>query len=155
MKVTAIIPPLYIALRPLGNRRFAVVRGFDFEMRLSDHTKLIARVHKNYVTDFRSGGPLVDRFIDQFGETPKIQCCYLMHDLFYTRRANGTHFKTKAFADEVLRESLICAGLPSWKAKMVWAAVKLFGKSAYEDDDEYSIPNATRFMITRCLDYHA
>lgn len=151
MKVTKIIAPNYISLTPLGNRRFAVNRRTEFEMHLSDGTKLIAWVHKNYVTDFRSGGPVVDRFIDQFGETPSIQVCYLMHDLFYTRRLDGTHFKTKEFADLILRESLVCAGLPRWKANTVWAAVRLFGKSAYVDDDEYSVPNASRFSITRCI----
>lgn len=151
MKVTKIIAPGYISLTPLGNRRFKVNRRITIEMVTSDGFKLTAWVHRNYVTDFRSGGPLVDRFIDQFGETPEIQCCYLMHDLFYTRRADKTHFKTREYADEILRESLICAGLPKWKAWLVWSAVRMFGKPAYDNDDEYSIPNMTRFTITRCI----
>ena len=151
MKVLKIITPNRISLTPLGGRRFAINQPTDFKMMLSDGTELVAWVHKNYVTDFRSGGPFVDRFIDQFGETPEIQICYLMHDLFYTRRVDKTHFQTREFADMVLRESLICAGLPEWKAKAVWAAVRLFGRKAYTDDDAYSIPNASRFNMARCI----
>lgn len=147
MVISKILPYNKISLTPLGNRRFRLNKTLEFAMFIDNTYRLKAYMHKGYVTDFRSGGPLVDKFIDQFGETPEIQCCYLMHDLLYTKNILKQHYKSRVWADELLRAALICAGLPKWKANTVWTAVRMFGGEAYSDDDEYSVANATRFTL--------
>lgn len=135
-----------ITLTPVGNRHFRMDKALDFTVYTTDQ-QIDAHIWKGFVTDFRSGGPFVDKFIDQFGETPKIQVSYLLHDLCYTKWLNKRHFKSRDWADDILRACLIYAGMSKVKANLVWGAVRVFGKSAYTDDDQYSLANATKFSL--------
>jgi hypothetical protein len=68
---------------------------------------------------------------------------YVIHDLLY--RTHGTcelggplmRFRsrpepyTRAEADEILRRALIVCGVPGWRARVIWAAVRLGGGSGW------------------------
>lgn len=101
-----------------------------------------------FITNFRSGGVLVDFFLDQIGTT-LVQLAYLLHDACYTPcfMLAGEHPVSKKLADELLKAMLIYAGMSSWKASLVHTSVKLFGKSAYEEDDDLTEENSRLFTF--------
>lgn len=140
-----------IELTPLGNRKFVITHSIDIEVKCEDDKYRYVhmfRIHPDFVTDFRSGGIYVDKFIDQFGESPEIQAAYLVHDLCYTpsEQYGGMHVMSKDEADELLRAMLVKAGISKWKARLVKIAVQLFGKSAYRNDDENTHSNSVKFV---------
>lgn len=49
---------------------------------------------------------------------------------------------TRMECDLVLRELMLAIGAPSWKAEAVYAAVRAFGRAAWERDDSHKL--ATR-----------
>ncbi|MEE0937744.1 MAG: hypothetical protein UIG52_06905 [Bacteroidales bacterium] len=102
-----------------------------------------------FITNFRSGGVLVDFFLDQIGTT-LVQLAYLLHDACYTPcfMLAGEHPVSKKLADELLKAMLIYAGMSSWKASLVHTSVKLFGKSAYDEDDELTEENSKLFTFS-------
>ena len=51
------------------------------------------------------------------------------------------------FADELLRAVLVHAGMGKFKASLVYNSVRLFGKSAYEDDDKLTETNSELFTF--------
>ena len=59
----------------------------------------------------------------------------------------GEHPVSKKLADELLKAMLINAGMSSWKASLVHTSVKLFGKSAYEEDDILTEKNSMLFTF--------
>lgn len=86
-------------------------------------------------------------FISDFCSTPKIPFAYLLyggignkagltHDALYSDwtaiKACNLHTReplviTREWADNVLYAALITCNVPSWKARMMYLAVKLFG----------------------------
>lgn len=137
-------------IEPLGNRHFELCAAARCLANLDDKGMWEFEALPHTIIDFRSGGPIVDLFVDQMGENSDIRYAYLMHDMMYTRECGGnTHTFSRKFADLVLREILISAGMSKLKAYTVWAAVRMFGKSAYENDDEYTDRNVMGFSIRR------
>ena len=130
-----------ISATPLGDRYYRVNRRI-----LINYKNYLWTIGTGFITNFRSG-PHVDRFLDQIG-TDLIQCCYLVHDVNYTPGILGYKF-TRPQADGLLRAMLIDAGMSHGKAYLVWAAVRLFGQSAYTDDDKYTKDNSTKFKIEK------
>lgn len=137
-------------IEPLGNRHFELCAAARCLANLGDKGIWECEALPHTIIDFRSGGPIVDLFVDQMGENSDIRYAYLMHDMMYTRECGrNTHTFSRKFADLVLREILISAGMSKFKAYTVWAAVRMFGKSAYENDDEYTDRNVMGFSIRR------
>lgn len=102
------------------------------------------------VTNFRSGGLFVDPFVDQIGDSVQIQCCWVPHDLNYTPNfyLEGRHPVSRKLADELLKASLVFAGMGKIKANAVYYSVRAFGGSAYEEDDHLTVSNSKLFKFS-------
>ena len=147
MNVIKIATNRVLAVTPLGDRLYRLSEPITISI-ATDEGTLVYSFEAGFVTNFRSGGPLVDRFVDQIGDESKA-ICYLTHDAAYTpcKACSGEHPISKALADKILMESLILAGMSKWKAKIVHTAVKLFGGEAYEEDDELTETNSKLFTF--------
>lgn len=137
-------------IEPVGDRHYELCDVARCLANLGDKGTWEFEARPPAIIDFRSGGPIVDLFVDQMGKNADIRYAYLMHDMMYTRECGrNTHTFSREFADLVLREILISAGMSKFKAYTVWAAVRMFGKSSYEKDDEYTNRNTMCFNIRK------
>ena len=148
MKVYSIVldqPSL--AVTPMGDRYYKLAHDTKISV-FTDIGCLEFGVKQGLVTNFRSGGPLVDRFVDQIGDEQK-SLIYLIHDLCYTicDDCNGEHPVTRELADEFLRAGLEWAGMGKFRRNTVYYAVRAFGKSAYEEDDHLTPTNRMLFTF--------
>lgn len=145
-------------LTTVGNRHFRIENLVTSIIRLDQDDQMIAtnrdrplylkfEIEKGAVIDFRSGGPLVDFFTDQLPGNEIALWAYIIHDVLYTKCYFGEHFCSREAADEFLYKLLLLSGMSKWKAWIIHKAVRLGGKSAYDDDDRYSILNKHRFSI--------
>lgn len=109
----------------------------------------IADIREGFISNFRSGGRLVDGIVDQVGDEQK-SLIYLFHDLCYTPcdYCSGEHPVTRALADEFLRDGLEWAGMGKFKRNLVYYAVRTFGNGAYEEDDHLTATNRMLFTFT-------
>lgn len=132
---------------PLGDRYYKLAQDTKISV-ITDIGCLEFGVKQGFVTNFRSGGVAVDRFVDQIGDQQK-SLIYLIHDLCYTicDDCNGEHPVTRELADEFLRAGLEWAGMGKFKRNVVYYAVRAFGKSAYEEDDHLTSTNSALFLF--------
>lgn len=130
-----------IKLKALGDRYFQIQDLLDLAV-CTDVGVFRYRIRPGFVTNFRSGAPLVDSFIDQCGDRLH-QACWIVHDANYTPCINKCfkHAVDRKTADDLLHAMLLYAGESKFKAGIVWSAVRLFGRSAYEDDDSLTVGN--------------
>lgn len=139
--------PIYVTIA--GDRYFRNERELTIKV-TTDAQILEYTLLPGFVTDFRSGGPLVDHFIQQFG-TELMQAAYICHDIAYTPmftdEGRRGHQIEKPFADALLEQMLIFAQVKKWKARIVWLALKLFGKKSYVKDNAYSVENAKKYRL--------
>lgn len=100
---------------------------------------LLYKLRCGYRTDFRSGSSFINPVIPKIGNQ-KIALCWVIHDINY----HG--FISRSWADELLRDMLIEAGMPDWKANATYASVRMFGGSHYNhlEDNQGTIYNANR-----------
>ena len=136
-----------LAVTPVGDRYYRLAQ----DTRMYAHTDvglLRADVREGFISNFRSGGPLVDGFVDQIGDERK-SLIYLFHDLFYTPcdACGGEHPVTRELADEFLRDGLAWAGMGKFKRNLVYYAVRTFGNGAYEEDDHLTASNRMLFTF--------
>lgn len=133
---------------PMGERLYRIARCTEVAVKTDEGT-FRYKFKPGFVTNFRSGGLFVDRFVDQIGDSLQVQVCWLVHDASYTpsEACKGHHPISKAKADELLKAMLLFAGMPSWKASLVYNSVKWFGGSAYEEDDELTASNTWLFKF--------
>lgn len=154
-----------IELTALGNRFYKLTKphstNFVFKDLKLDKIYIIrANYLAGFITNFRSGGPLVDFFIDQIGNQD-MQELYLFHDAAYTPNSlvdgEPKHLVSKSKADEILRAGIVFSfdrNPKRWKwasrakARIVKLAVTLFGGSAYHDNDAVTDKNSALFTIT-------
>ena len=143
MKVNNIVfnTPDGIAVKALGDRYFQILKTLIITV-LTDIGVFRYKIRPPFVTNFRSGSPMADRFIDQFGDILH-QAAWIVHDANYTPCINKCfeHAVDRKTADDLLHAMLLYAGESKFKADMVWCAVRLFGRSAYEDDDSLTVGN--------------
>lgn len=134
-----------LSVTPMGNRLYRLAADTRVTVK-TDEGNFDFYFKRGFVTNFRSGGALVDRFVDQIGDEKKA-LCYLVHDAIYTPCAalEGHHPVTRELGDELLREALKWAGMPSWKASLVYRSVRWFGACAYEEDDALTSLNSRLF----------
>ena len=143
----------------VGNRHYRLENRVTFKILLDSDDLMIApnagrplcikiELLPNAVIDFRSGGPLVDYLCDQVPANPILCAAFEAHDVFYTRCYFGEHFCSREAADLILYKLLLLGGMPKWKASLIYAAVRIGGSAAYENDDEYTHINKHLFNIS-------
>jgi hypothetical protein len=137
-----------LGLKPMGDRYYSLTNDIDVKLEFTGGLTYIYHFNKNFVTNFRSGAPIVDCFTDQIGDTLQA-LAYLIHDANYTpcSMLNLNHPLTKIDSDKLLYQMLVYSGLNKLKAKIIYEAVKLFGKSAYYDDDKLTAKNKLAFSF--------
>ena len=148
MKVYAInIDTMALAVNPLGNRLYKVARDTKVDVLTDDGTFSFC-FKAGFVTNFRSGGVGVDLFVDQVGDEKKA-LCYLVHDAIYTPCAalGMEHPLSRIRGDQLLRAALLYAKMHRLKAALVYNSVRLFGHSAYWEDDALTSSNAKLFTF--------
>lgn len=148
MKVYDInIDTMALAVTPVGNRYSRNAQRVRIKV-YTDEGVFIFDIYVGFMSNFRSGGLLVDPFIDQVGDEKKA-LCYLVHDAIYTPCAalGGEHPISRKKGDELLRAALIWAGMSRFKASLVYYSVRAFGHSAYWDDDELTEENSRLFTF--------
>lgn len=139
-----------IKLKALGDRYFQIQERLNLAV-CTDVGVFRYDIKPGFVTNFRSGAPIVDSFIDQCGDTLH-QACWIVHDANYTPCINKCeHAVDRKTADDLLHAMLLYAGESKFKADVVWGAVRVFGGSAYEDDDSFTISNYPLLVINVSL----
>lgn len=92
----------------------------------SDIAKRVIEVPQGFITDYAS--------------VPRIPVTYLLtgdtahpaavvHDWLYT-----SHQFDRETSDSILREAALAEGVPSWRATLIYAGVRVGGSGAYLDD---------------------
>ena len=136
-----------LAVTPIGNRFYRLAQDTEITVETKRYF-FVFGFQKGFVTNFRSGGPLVDGFIDQIGDEKKAQI-YLLHDATYTPcdDCSGEHPMRRRRADRLLRDGLGWANMSKFKRNLVYNSVRLFGYNAYKKDDEWTDNNRTLFTF--------
>lgn len=147
MRVRTIVKSGMLKVTPMGNRLYKVTDTFTCRI-VTDEGAFVFRFLPGFVTNFRSGGVAVDCFVDQIGDEKKA-LCYLVHDAMYTpcMALVYEHPVSRKLADTLLRESLKYSGMGSFKASVVYNSVRLFGESAYTEDDALTSCNSKLFTF--------
>lgn len=137
-----------IAVTPIGNRLYKLAEDTRIKV-YTDIGVFAVAIAKGFVTNFRSGGLLVDIIIDQIGDEKKA-VIYLLHDLFYTPCAalSLNHPLSRELSDKFLKAGLLWAGMGEGMAKVVYGSVRAFGASAYEEDDALTSYNSKLFNFS-------
>ena len=132
-----------------GDRYFRLEKELSIVV-TTDNSVAEYKVMPGFVTDFRSGGPVVDLFIKQFG-SDLMQAAYICHDIAYTpmftKDGHRSHQIEKNYADALLEQMLVFAHIKKWKARVVRWALRLFGKKAYMVDNDYSVENSKLYSV--------
>ena len=150
MKVFNVIStPARLAVTPLGNRLYEQASDVETITVVTDCGRLVFTSLKGIVTNFRSGGPLVDPFIDQIGDEAKSKL-YKVHDIIYTPCAalGMEHPLSRKFGDELLHAGLLWARMDRIRAGLVYRSVRLFGGPAYDEDDALTSANSKLFTFS-------
>lgn len=147
MKIISLTTSRPLAVIPMGNRLYKLADDCDIRV-VTDEGCFRFYAKRGTVTNYRSGGPLVDHFIDQIGDEA-IAPWWVIHDLCYTPCAalGMEHPVSRKQADEILRAGLLYAGMKKWKAQVVYTAVRWFGEPAYEEDDALTSSNSKLFSF--------
>lgn len=132
---------------PMGNRLYKLSKPLYVRV-YTDEGVFTFSFDFGFVTNFRSGGVLVDFFLDQIGTT-LVQIAYLLHDACYTPclALEMEHPISRKLADEMLRAMLEYAQMDAVQSWIVHKSVRLFGGSAYEEDDELTAENSKLFTF--------
>lgn len=137
-----------LGLKPMGDRYYSLTNDIEIRLEFTGGLTYIYHFNKDFVTNFRSGAPIVDCFTDQIGDTLQA-LAYLIHDANYTpcSMLSLNHPLKKIDSDNLLYQMLVYSGFSKIKAKIIYEAVKLFGKSAYYDDDKLTAKNKLAFSF--------
>ena len=139
-----------LGLKPMGDRYYSLTNDIDVKLEFTGGLTYIYHFNKNFVTNFRSGAPIVDCFTDQIGDTLQA-LAYLIHDANYTpcHYLFNEHPLSKIDSDELLYQMIVYSGFNKVKAKIIYEAVNIFGKSAYYEDDDLTATNKYDFCFYR------
>lgn len=151
MIVKTICIPSSLKLIPLGDRYFRLADEVTVSVE-TDNGVFRYTIGKGFVTNFRSGAPVIDHFIDAIGDRLH-QICWLVHDCNYTPCINKcyNHAIDRKTADDLILAMLLFAGESKFKARVIWASVRMFGSSAYKDDDAFTFENYKRLEINHTI----
>lgn len=133
---------------PMGNRLYKLSKPLYIRV-YTDEGVFTFAFDSGFITNFRSGGILVDFFIDQIG-TPLVQIAYLLHDACYTPclALKMEHPISRKLADQMLKAMLEYAMMSNCQVLLVYTSVRSFGSSAYDEDDELTEENSKLFTFT-------
>jgi len=139
-----------LCITPCGDRYYRLANNYEVIVSTSVG-EYRYNFSEGFETNFRSGGLFVDRFVDQIGDTLQTQLSWLCHDAAYTpcKALGMSHPLGRKDADELLRAMLRYAGISSFKASCVYNSVRLFGGSAYKDDDRLTKANSELFSFAK------
>lgn len=109
--------------------------NFDLDIRWEKGGQIVTVQNPIYVTEepiivpvgFRSDGASIPKFLHWFAR-PFGEALYaaIVHDYCY-----ASHCLPRDWADSLFLKHLIKTGMNPYKAWVMWAAVRLFGKQAY------------------------
>lgn len=103
--------------------KFKVVEPFVFYKGYLGSSEVI-QVPKGFTTDFASTPQALKWLVPPVGRYGKAA---VLHDYLY-EFAIGS----KAYADDTFYEAMLVLKVPKWKAKVLYLAVKYFGKGNYK-----------------------
>src|SRR5574344_3016237 len=72
-----------LGLKPMGDRYYSLTNDIDVKLEFTGGLTYIYHFNKNFITNFRSGAPIIDVFTEQIGSTLSA-LAYLIHDANYT-----------------------------------------------------------------------
>lgn len=139
-----------LCITPMGDRYYKLCNNYEVIV-CTNEGEYRYNFSEGFETNFRSGGIAVDSFIDQIGDKLETQLAWLCHDAAYTPCASlgMKHPIGRKEADELLRAMLRFAGMSSFKASAVYNSVRLFGGSAYKEDDHLTMVNSELFSFAK------
>jgi len=109
--------------------------------------KLLYYMKPGFPTDMRSGSHLIDRIIPKFSNNNEYNLALLCHDFAYTKNIRGENFLSRAIADELLRQMCIISGeIGKFRAAVMYGALRIGGKSAYECENKGKYENAGEYI---------
>ena len=131
------ITALAIILIPEENRQnrriAALAANFGFVAHLSKRKKIAVAVPEGYVTDFASIPGFAQWMISPFGKHSEAA---VVHDWLYTLGTPGDE-KGRRLADRTFRRALHLVGVGFFRRYIMYAAVRLGGKSGYGLASDY------------------
>ena len=96
----------------------------EFEFHVGAYpSKEIIRVPIGFKSDFASIPRWAQSFLPKMGRYAKAA---VLHDYLYV-----IAYKNKEFADKLFLEAMIVLGVPIWKRRIMYWAVKYYGKGNY------------------------
>jgi len=109
--------------------------------------KLVYTMLAGFPTNMRSGSHLIDWIIPKFTKNNKYNLALLCHDFAYTKIATGVNPISRELADELLRQMCILSGeLGSLRAAIMYRALRIGGRSAYEEENTGVYAGAEKYM---------
>jgi len=103
-----------------------------------------------FPTNMRSGSHIIDFVIPKFTKNNKYNLAILCHDFAYTKNRFEGNYLPRDEADELLRQMCILSGeLGSFRAGIMYRALRIGGRSAYEEDNTGDYAGAEKFMHFR------
>lgn len=100
-----------------------------------------------FPTNMRSGSHAIDPVIPKFTDNREYNAALLCHDAAYTKTCDGEHYITKLLADTLLRQMVVLSGqLGNIRAGLMYRMLRMFGNSAYEEDNTGCYAGADAFM---------
>lgn len=109
-------------MRILDKYRFKMLSPFEYHVGAYP-SKDVIRVPKGFVTDLASTPRALWWIFPPHGKWAKAA---IVHDYLYVYKV-----KTKAYADNVFYEAMGVLGVPDWQRKIMYLAVRLFGRGNY------------------------
>ena len=120
---------LYITESEETKGSFRVTRAFSFYLGDKDAKKatgLKISVPRNFETNFASVPKLLWGLIPPYH--PEYGKTSVLHDYLYSRQL----FSSQKVCDSLFYHSMLVLGCPRWKAYLMYKAVDLFGKKAWD-----------------------
>lgn len=109
--------------RAIGRDEWYLLEPLKFYSRV---LRRIVNVPPGFQTDFASVPWFFWRVMPKNGawDAPAV-----LHDAIYRGVVEGTRKE----ADDVFLEAMLAIGVPAWRAKSMWLAVRLFGAGPYQE----------------------
>lgn len=101
---------------------FRLVAPFEYHVGNLPSVEVIT-VPQGYETDLASIPPIFWPILPPHGKYAKAA---IVHDYLYTKG-----IKSKQYADNIFYEAMGVLGVPYWQRKVMYLAVKYFGKGSY------------------------
>lgn len=108
-------------LEMLDDYRWRLVEPFEFW--LTDNPDDVIYVPEGYVTDLASVPRLLWTLFPPHGRYAKAA---IIHDWLYDNA-----LRMKAEADRIFLDAMTVLGVPRWRRRVMYLAVRLFGKGKY------------------------